>query len=109
MHPNDWEATELALTSTTAVEYRGLPFDPVARRLFGVPVIVATVQAAGTAHVIASGAVGVDTDTLGVLLQWTETSNADDWSKNLIRARMEGRFGTSIYTPMGVVKAAVAA
>ncbi|BBY60222.1 phage major capsid protein [Mycolicibacterium sarraceniae] len=105
VHPNDWESIELALTTTTAVEYRGLPYDPVARRLFGVPIVVANVQAAGTADVISTGAVAVDTDSLGVLVQWTETSNADDFSKNLVRARMEGRFGTSVFTPMGVVKA----
>jgi hypothetical protein len=30
-------------------------------------------------------------------------SNADDWSKNLIRARTEGRFATSVFSPGGVV------
>lgn len=104
VHPNDWEAIELALSSTTAVEYRGLPYDPVARRLFGVPVVVATAQAAGVAHVIATGAVAVDSDTQGVLLQWTGT-HGTDFAENKVRALMEGRFGTSVFTPWGVVKA----
>ena len=41
-------------------------------------------------------AVLVDTDTIGVGVQWSETSNADDFAKNLIRARCEGGFGTSV-------------
>ena len=53
----------------------------------------------------ASGAVAVDTDTIGIGVQWSETSNADDFSKNLIRARVEGRFATSVYSPLGVVSA----
>ncbi len=39
---------------------------------------------------LAADAVALDTDTLGVNVAWSETSNADDWSKNLIRARCEG-------------------
>lgn len=109
MDPLSFEDIELALTSTTAVEFRGLPFDPVARRLYGVPVSVANVQAADTAHVIAKGAVGVDTDRLGVAIQWSETSDADSFSKNLVLARCEGRFATSVFQPMGVVIADLAA
>ena len=45
----------------------------------------------------------VDTDSQGVGVQWSETSNSDDFSKNLIRARCEGRFGTSVLSPLGVV------
>ena len=44
-------------------------------------------------------AVVVDTDTQCVGVQWSETSNSDDFSKNLIRARCEGRF----LRPLGVV------
>jgi hypothetical protein len=49
-------------------------------------------------------AVVVDTDSQGVGVPWSENSNAaDDFSKNLIRARAEGRFGTSVLSPLGVV------
>jgi len=54
---------------------------------------------------MAVDAVVVDTDTQGISVTWTETSNTDDWSKNLIRARCEGRFATSVYSPLGVVTA----
>ena len=53
-------------------------------------------------HVLTADAVIVDTDTLGVGVQWSETSNTDDFAKNLIRARWEGRFGTSVLSPLGV-------
>ena len=76
-----------------------LPYDPASRRLFAATVS----QAAGVGHVLARDAVVVDTDTIGVGVQWSETSSADDLSKNLIRALCEGRFGTSVLNPLGVV------
>ena len=54
-------------------------------------------------HVLARDAVVVDTDTIGVGVQWSETSSVDDFSKNLIRALCEGRFGTSVLNPLRVV------
>jgi len=33
----------------------------------------------------------------------SETSNADDWSKNMIRARCESRYATSVFSSLGVV------
>jgi hypothetical protein len=70
-----------------------------------VPIVATVSQAAGVGHVLARDAVVVDTDTQGIGLQWSETSNADDFAKNLIRARVEGRFGTSVLSPLGVVVA----
>src|SRR6478736_4283943 len=53
LHPTDWEGVDLALSSTSAVEFRGLPYDPSTRRLFGVPVTMSNAQAAGVGHVLA--------------------------------------------------------
>ena len=39
-------------------------------------------EAAGVGHVLATDAVVVDADSQGVGVQWSENSNADDWSKN---------------------------
>ncbi|TGD90568.1 phage major capsid protein [Mycolicibacterium sp. CH28] len=108
LHPSDFETIELALSSTNAVEHLGLPYDPAQRRLYGVPIATTIAQTAGVGHVLADGAAAVDLDTLGVQLTWSETSNSDDWSKNLVRARLEGRYGTSVYVPGGVVKATLA-
>lgn len=80
-----------------------MPFDPASRRLYGVPVIVSNSQTAGVGHAVAIDAVGLDSDNQGISVTWSETSNTDDWSKNLIRARCEGRFGTSLLSPLGVV------
>ena len=98
-----WEGVERALSSSNAVEHLSLPYDPASRRLFGVPIVATVSEAAGVAHVLAPEAVVVDTDSQGVGVQWSETSNSDDFAKNLIRARCEGRFGTSVLSPLGVV------
>jgi hypothetical protein len=102
LHPTDWEGVELALSSTNAIEHLSLPYDPARRRLFGVPIVATVSEAAGVGHVLATDAVVVDTDTIGVGVQWSET-NTDDFAKNLIHARCEGRFGTSVLSPLGVV------
>ena len=65
------------------------------------PIVATVSEAAGVAHVLATDAVVVDTDSQGVGVQWSETSNTDDFAKNLIRARCEGRFGTSLFSPLG--------
>jgi hypothetical protein len=103
LSPADWEGIELALSSTNAVEHLSLPYDPAARRLYGVPVVVPTVQAVGVSHTLARGAVAVDTDNQGAGVQWSENSNATDFAQNLMRARVEGRYATSVYNPLGVV------
>ncbi|MBX8689176.1 phage major capsid protein [Mycobacterium sp. 20091114027_K0903767] len=105
LHPNDFETIELAMSTTNAVEHMGLPYDPASRRLYGVPIATTVAQAAGVGHVLARDAVRLDVDTQGVQLTWSETSNADDFAKNLTRARLEGRYGTSVFAPLGVVVA----
>lgn len=105
LHPSDWEGVELALSTTNAIEHMSLPYDPATRRLWGVPVVTTVSQAAGTGHALARDAVRIDTDNRGVGVQWSETSNATDFAENMIRARCEGRFGTSVLRPLGVVVA----
>jgi len=104
LHPGDFESIELALSTVNAVEHMSLPYDAAARRLWGVPITVTNAQTAGVAHTLAQGAVGLNTDSQGVQIAWSENSNADDWSKNLIRARCEGRYATSVFQPLGVVQ-----
>ena len=104
VNPADWEAVELSLASTNAIEHLSLPYDPASRRLFGVPVVVSPAEAAGVSHTVGQGAVALDTDGRGVAVQWSETSNATDFATNTIRARCETRVATSIYRPDAVVK-----
>ena len=75
VNPVDWETIELALSSVEAVEHLSLPFDPAARRLWGVAVVVTNAQTEGVAHTLSQGSVGLNTDTLGVSVQWSEASN----------------------------------
>ena len=103
LHPLDWENVELALASSNDIEHLLLPYDAATRRLFVVPVVATVSEAAGVGHVLARDAVVVDTDTIGVAVRFSQTSSADDFSKNLIRALCEGRFGTSVLNPLGVV------
>jgi hypothetical protein len=67
LQPNDWEAIrqrapmasiELALLSTSAVEFQGLPFDAQRRTLWSLAVTVTNAQTAGVTHTLAQGAVG---------------------------------------------------
>jgi hypothetical protein len=102
VNPNDFEAVELALSTVNAVEHVGLPYDAAARRLWGVPLVVSTAVTAGVSYSVAAGAVGLNSDTRGVETTWSEASNADDWSRNLSRARTEGRFCTSVFAPLGI-------
>ena len=80
-----------------------LPFDAASRRLFGVPIASTVSQAAGVGHVLAADAVVVDTDSQGIGVQWSENATADSFARNLIFARCEGRFNTSVLSPLGVV------
>ena len=105
LHPADFELIELGVSTANAIEYRGIPFDAASRRLFGVPIATTISATAGVGHVLAADAVVLDVDSQGVQVQWSENSNAEDFARNLIRARVEGRFGTSVLSPLGVVSA----
>ncbi|MET0996343.1 MAG: phage major capsid protein, partial [Mycobacterium sp.] len=71
LHANDWEKIELLTASTGSIDTRGVPIDPVARRLWGVPVVVNNTLPAKFGLVIGQGAVVVDHD--GKLdVKWTD-------------------------------------
>ena len=103
LHPTDWEGVELALSSTNAIEHLSLPYDPATRRLFGVPIVATVSQAAVWAMCWRR----MRSSSIPTARVWgcsgRRSSNTDDFSKNLIRARCEGRFGTSVLSPLGVV------
>lgn len=101
--PADWAAIEIALSSTNAVEHLSLPYEPASRRLFGVPVVTTNAAAARVGHVLADGAAAIHTDQRGVDVSFSENATADSFGKNLIFARCEGRFATSVFSPLGVV------
>lgn len=104
LHPTDWEGVELALSSTAAIEHLSLPYDPATRRLFGCPVAVTVSATVGIGHVVAQGAVVVDTGSTGISVQWSENVG-DSFKFNEVICRTEGRFGTSVLSALGVVSA----
>jgi hypothetical protein len=90
-------------TASAPAAARRLRLGALPRRLWGTPLVVSTAVTAGVSYTVAQGAVGLNTDGRGAEVTWSESSNADDWSRNLIRARCEGRYATSVFAPLGVV------
>ncbi|MBJ7401598.1 HK97 family phage prohead protease [Mycolicibacterium sp.] len=96
----DWESIEL-LTATAGATDRAVPVDPVARRLWGAPVVLSQQLPADTALIIGDGAVTVDHD--GVIdSRWSDAVGSD-FKFNFLRNRTEGRFGLSVNQPAACV------
>ena len=93
----------MALLTTPAIEYQALPLDPVSRRLWGIPVTLTVAQTAGTAHTLATGAVGLNTDSRRAVT-WSETCNADDWSREPDPGALRRSLRHSVFQPLGVVQ-----
>ena len=108
----DWEAMELAaFTSGNYVlnaEGQGnLPVDAAARRLWGIPVVLSTAQAAGGCYLISAGSVELVTD--GQTKVQTSSATNDDFIKNQLRMRVEGRWELAVTSPAGIVSVDLAA
>lgn len=98
----DWEIIELLEASSGATDVRGVPVDPVARRLWGHAVVLNQGLGAKTGLVIGDGAVTLDHDN-AVSVKWSDAVNAD-FTQNQVRCRVEGRFGLSVNQPSAVVR-----
>jgi HK97 family phage major capsid protein len=108
-HPTDWLAVETTTVGTGGaylLAEAGAPIDRIARKLWGVPVVLSTAATPGTAYLLGQDAVALFTDDQGVRVEWAMVS--DDFSRNQVRARCEGRFALAVARPMGVVKIALA-
>lgn len=106
LSPAAWEAAELA-TAEGSGEYRHrtAPVDRAARTLWSVPVVVSTALADGEGVVLDTSSVALDVDQAGATVEWSANSG-DDFDRNQLRARCEGRFNASVFQPSGVVKVA---
>jgi hypothetical protein len=98
MYPNDFEVIEIGMLSAQAVKYRGLPYDPVRRSLFGDPVAISLAATAGSAHALAVGAARLATYTTasGCMVGKCRRRYV---RQELHRRRCEGRFATSVLQP----------
>lgn len=106
--PDDWESLELARTDTAGSLELGGPVDRAAQKLWGVPVVTSNQLEVKDGGLIDLASVDVATDTQGIETRWSEAVG-DDFQRNQIRARVEGRFETEVYQPLGIVKLATAA
>lgn len=110
MNPVDWMAIETSTLSAGAYVLaeanQAVPVNGAARRLWGQPVVTTVGQAPGTGWFVNSDAVELRTDQ-GVEVRWAETG--DDFQRNQIRCRVEGRFDLVVSRPNGVVRFALTA
>lgn len=112
LNPLDWEKVETA--TLDAGQYvlnadgqrNGVPVDSAARRLWGVPVTVTTAVPAGTGYLLSNGVAQLVTD--GALQAEQSSSFADDFGRNQVRLRVEGRFDLAVTRPLGVVRLSLA-
>ncbi|BDB60134.1 phage major capsid protein [Rhodococcus sp. RDE2] len=108
LRPEDWEAAETARAEGSGqLEAVANVTQRAQRTLWGVPVVVSNALPAGTGLVIDREAVVVYSDNV-VDVRWSETV-ADDFQKNLVRARVESRYAAVVTKPLGVVRVATVA
>ncbi|WP_395704573.1 phage major capsid protein [Rhodococcus ruber] len=98
----DWERQELSRNTSGWLDLHGSPVQAAERRLWGVPVVVNQTIAAGTAVLLGKDATALQTDKYGVQVRWSENVG-EDFERNQLRARVEGRFGLAVYRPRAVV------
>lgn len=97
LHPTDWETIELTVAAGSGEFLTGGPVNSAARSLWGIPVLVSSSVTAGVgilgdfsrAELVARGPVGVT---------WSEAVS-DDFERNFVRFRCEGRFGFEVIHP----------
>lgn len=113
LHPLDWEAIETTEDGNDRylMGNEGSPVDRAARRLWGVPVALTTKVTQGSGVLLTKDVNGQDSAGLvadrHISTQWGRVG--DDFSRNQVRARVEGRFGVEVLRPTGVVAIDLAA
>lgn len=96
----DWRAIETQRNASGTFDLGGIATRSQ-RTLWGIPVVTSAHLPAGTALALDTSAITLDSDgTLRV--DWDAAG--DLFTHNQIRARVEGRFGLSVYRPAGIVK-----
>lgn len=107
LHPLDWESIETAADGEDRflMTPEGSPIDRAQRRLWGVPVALTTQVDQGSGVLLSDGAAAIVADP-NLNMQWG--TSGDDFTRNLVRARFEGRFGVEVFRASGVVDIALA-
>lgn len=108
LNPTDWEGIELSRRQDGTPDLgSALPVVRADTKLWGLNVAVSNAVPEGTAIVFDPTALSVAVDA-GVRVQWSE-SVGDDFARNQLRARCEGRFNVDVFKPMAVAKVALKA
>lgn len=103
-----WAAIETSRTTSNGfILSPDGPVDPVARRLYGVPVVVVPQLAGNVAWVLSEGSLVIKHDKYGIRVDWGVVG--DSFAKNEIVGRAEGRFDLAALRPAGIVQVALAA
>jgi HK97 family phage major capsid protein len=106
LHPADWAAIETTRNASGAFDL-GTAVDRAAQKVWGTQVVISNQTAPGTAVLLDTSVVELDTDLSGVQVKWG--AQADGFVKNEAVVRVEGRFGVSVFQPAGIVKASLTA
>jgi hypothetical protein len=106
LHPRDWEVIETAEDGVDRLYMTngGSPVDRAARRLWGVPVALTTTVDQGSGVLVSEGSASLVADP-NVAFQLGRCG--DDFTKNFVRARAEGRFEVGAWQPLGIVEMAL--
>ena len=107
--PADLETIDLA-TASGSGEFQNAraPFDRAEARLWGVQVVVSNVLKPGEAYLIGQDSLLIYSDPgAAIRVQWDRVN--DDFSRNQIRCRLEGRFEIAVTRPEAIVKIATTA
>lgn len=103
-NPVDWSVIELTTVGSAYALNSGgasVPVDQAARKLWGQPVVLSNAQAAGFGIYAQRESVGLYSNG-AIKVEWN--ASGDDFTRNLLRARCEGRFGFAVPRPAGVVR-----
>lgn len=108
LRPEAWESIELAATSDQAIAFRGVPIDLTERRIWGLRVVLSTALPVKVGVVLDPAAVSIDIVGPRIDIEWSAESG-ELFQRNQIQARVEGRFGVSVYQPAAIYRVATAA
>lgn len=107
--PTVLEEIDLAVTGGSG-EFQNVraPFNRAEYRLWGVPIVPSTQLPAGAAYLLGAESVLVYSDPgAAIRVQWDRVN--DDFTRNQIRARVEGRFEVAVTRPEAIVRLATTA
>jgi hypothetical protein len=106
MSAPDWLGIQTTRNASGSFDVGG-PIDTTARTVWGTRVVVVPGLTAGTAWLVGEDTLTLSTDTQGVRVEWG--TPGDNFQRNQVTARCEGRFNLDVMKPRGLVKLGLSA